>query len=372
MVMYKLKIWGEYMSINKCKLIGVLLLSFCIGFFINISDVKADGDNTGYAQCYYQWEEEYHPTNRPSINADSQTVTGVVYRPYVVGINYYKDGAYKMWADVACGERDSGGNAANSVAAGWTATKTGVCSIDSKNYQSVFWVADLYENKFVGSDGKWKCPDNIFIKKSNLSDDLEIYLRKDACKDGPLKKCTTVSLREDRSQQDFGIPSALDLEGRDTDKNDVAGGGSSTHVTDHNANAGSSINIQDIIAWGQKHNYDYNMGDIGEDCQVITNNQIILSILQFVIWALAIAGILILIIMTATDFVKAITASDDTGLKKAFQHLIKRAIATVILIIVPALLSFIINIINDNMPQTEGVVQLGENGDLYCGVADSN
>ena len=357
------------MLINKCKILVALLLTFCIGFFINIDGVKADGDNTGYAQCYYLWEEEYHPTNRPSINADSQTVTGHVYRPYVIGINYYKDGSYKMWGDVACGERTGGGNAVNSVAASYSETKTGICNIEK--YNEIFHVADLWKNYFVNIDGTWRCPSNIYINKENLNNSMSIYFTEDACKKaGGLGGCTrTVPLKEDRSQQGSGIPTALDLNGWDTDKKDVAGGGSSTHTTDPNNTAGSSIDIADIMAWGNKHSYD--MDDLGSSCNIIQNNQIILAILKFIIWALAIAAIIILIIMTAADFVKAVTASDDVGLKKAFQHLVKRAIATVILIILPTIITFIINIINDNIPQAEGVVQLGKDGELYCGVIDS-
>lgn len=57
---------------------------------------------------------------------------------------------------------------------------------------------------------------------------------------------------------------------------------------------------------------------------------------------------LILIIMGCLDFGKAIVASDDKAIKSATMALVKRAIAGVVIFFVPAIVSVVINLINNS------------------------
>ena len=73
--------------------------------------------------------------------------------------------------------------------------------------------------------------------------------------------------------------------------------------------------------------------------------------------------IILIVVMTAIGFIKAIVGSDDEKLKTAFSHLITRLIVVFILLLLPMLLTFIINIVNDNIG---GTVKVGANGDVFC------
>jgi hypothetical protein len=74
----------------------------------------------------------------------------------------------------------------------------------------------------------------------------------------------------------------------------------------------------------------------------------IVQFIQKVYKLMAAGAIIMLIFLVSIDFVKAIAASDDDGLKKAFEKSKKRLIGLIILFLLPALLDMIINFINNN------------------------
>lgn len=330
------------MSINKCKLISVLLLSLCIGFFINISDVRAIGtpDGNGYADCEYSYTVAYGAYDSSK-------------RQYVTVITAFRntEGNYDAYINtMACG------NPTNSQST-WQENK---CSV--KNVQELFYNSDTVKSKFT-EDGKWVCP-TIFLKNpvsgNDISDSVELKYERTQRSDMEMKRV------ENRSQ-DSGTPPnhSGEYDGQQT---------SDVHDDITDQRLGDKANVSEIKKWGESASYDNSkeLGDVGSPCSIIENNNLLMSILRFVFWAISIAGILILIIMTVIDFVKAITASDEMGLKKAFQHLVKRAIVAVVLLLLPILVSFVINIINSNAPETvNGTVQIGDSGELYCDVVDS-
>ena len=340
MVMYKLKIRGEYMSMNKCKIIGILLLSFCIGFFINTSDVKAIGtpDGNGYADCEYSYTVAYGAYDSSK-------------RQYVTVITAFRntEGNYDAYINtMACG------NPTNSQST-WQENK---CSV--KNVQELFYNSDTVKSKFT-RDGKWVCP-TIFLKNpvsgNDISDSVELKYERTHSSDMEMKRV------EDRSQ-DSGTPPnhSGEYDGQQT---------SDVHDDIKDQRLGDKANKDEIKRWGENNSNANELGEVGDSCSLVSSNTWLTTILKFILWGISIAAILVLIIMTIIDFVKAITASDDGGLKKAFQHLIKRAIATIILLLLPALLGWIIDIINDNAPEVGeiGVVQIADDGSKYCGVVD--
>ena len=93
------------------------------------------------------------------------------------------------------------------------------------------------------------------------------------------------------------------------------------------------------------------------------------DLLNRIFWYISIAGIVLLIVMTAISFIKAITGSDDEKLRDAFKHLLIRAIAVVVLLLLPVILTAIIDIINNN---SGGEVIIGADGNPTCSVGTNN
>lgn len=354
------------MSINKCKLIGVLLLTFCIGFFVNIDGVKAESNGLGYSECYYFWEEEETFPNR-------------AIRPYVIGIYFYHNTGsnYEAWATVGCGRATTKEDTTSptGVITTYGSTESRICSID--NYNDIFHNADLYKDDFVNNNGDYRCPSNIYINKQNMNNQMSVYLTKSACDaTNGARSCTrTVALKENRSQQAGWTSDTLDVSGWEIETNNAASSNTTTEQTEDFSGIEDDDGVKNaelvdsIVSAAGLGGYSLEDLEVGDPCNIINNNTVIMAILQFIIWLVCIGAIIVLIIMTIMDFTKAVTASDDMGLKKAFQRLIKRAIATVLLILLPAILTFIINFVNSNLSET-GQVKIGSDGNLYCGVVD--
>lgn len=80
---------------------------------------------------------------------------------------------------------------------------------------------------------------------------------------------------------------------------------------------------------------------------------------------ISVVGIILLVAMTSISFVKAIVASDDNKIKDAAKSLKTRIIVIIILLVLPVLLSFIINIVNSN---SNGKIKIGSDGKVFCDV----
>lgn len=129
-------------------------------------------------------------------------------------------------------------------------------------------------------------------------------------------------------------------------------------------------NIEGIVNWGtnvETNGGEYSLDEVGDACGFI--DTALRDLLNTLFWIISVAGIVLLIIMTAISFVKAITGSDDEKLRDAFKHLIIRAIAVVVLLLLPVILTAIIDIINNN---SGGEVIIGADGNPTCSVGTNN
>lgn len=133
----------------------------------------------------------------------------------------------------------------------------------------------------------------------------------------------------------------------------------SENVADTSGSQGLS-GIEAILEWTKKED-EYDLGDVGNPCSIINTN--LKNLLSAAFWFISVAAIILIVVMTAIGFIKAIVGSDDEKLKTAFSHLITRLIVVFILLLLPMLLTFIINIVNDNIG---GTVKVGANGDVFC------
>ena len=133
----------------------------------------------------------------------------------------------------------------------------------------------------------------------------------------------------------------------------------SENVADTSGSQGLS-GIEAILEWTKKED-EYDLGDVGNPCTIINTN--LKNLLSAAFWFISVAAIILIVVMTAIGFINAIVGSDDEKLKTAFNHLITRLIVVFILLLLPMLLTFIINIVNDNIG---GTVKVGANGDVFC------
>lgn len=124
----------------------------------------------------------------------------------------------------------------------------------------------------------------------------------------------------------------------------------------------SDVDVNAIVGWAGKD--EYTLANVGDPCGIVSDNM--KDILSSIFWFISVAGIILVVVMTAIGFIKAIVGSDDEKLKSAFSHLVTRIIVVIILLLLPMILNFVINIANDNFT---GTVKIGNGGDAFCDIA---
>ncbi len=145
----------------------------------------------------------------------------------------------------------------------------------------------------------------------------------------------------------------------------AAGPAGGLQTPDNNPTIGSGYQASDIdgiMQWGQTGDINLD-GKENIDCNVISGN--LKDFLNWLFWILCVIGIVLLIIMTAIEFIKVITGQDDEGIKKALKHSLIRIVCAVLLLLLPMLVNFIITVINNAF---SGEVTIGANGEVTCGV----
>ena len=125
----------------------------------------------------------------------------------------------------------------------------------------------------------------------------------------------------------------------------------------------SKQDIEGIIRWGnyqEEDKFQYTDEDV---CLIIKGP--VQEFLNTLFIIISIIGIILLIVMTALEFIKVVTGSDEEGIKTAFKHTIIRIVCIVILLILPMIINWILNVININF--SEGY-KIGSNGEPLCEV----
>ena len=142
-------------------------------------------------------------------------------------------------------------------------------------------------------------------------------------------------------------------------------------IVEDSSNARKEANrdedIDGVVEWGDKgknSGYKYN----NEYCTIISSD--IIEFLNTLFLILSIVGVLLLVAMSAIEFIKAVTGSDEDGFKGAVKHTFIRIICIVILLLLPMLISWILNIVNDfNYQKDENnKVVIGSDGNPLCRV----
>lgn len=347
------------MSNNILKTLFICFVLFFSALFINVDGVKANNiaevaNGKGYADCEY--EVEFSPKNASTTQL----------KPFVVRITAFqnKNGNYDAYVITACGNvQTKNGNSQ-------TTLSESQCSI--KDFKGLFYNSAKNRNHFTtGGSGltnndplntsnsiKWKCP-TLYANVStegNVSNEMELSFES---KGSPWEKMrNTVNVCPSS-----GIPTSHegDYDGRIAKSTDelIEGNREEAGLTGDN-------DIEKIEAWGSQNKNregEYGIEDVGDVCGPI--NSYLGELITTFLWIIDIIAIILLIIMTMVNFIQALTGMDDEKLRNTFKYLRNRIVAVVVLLLLPVLVGWIIETINEN---SGGVVMIGADGQPFCGV----
>ena len=320
--------------VKKFLFFGCFIIVFC---FINIVGVKA-APSEGYAQCNYDWEN-YIPGG---MGVDDYYVYRLTVKVYTKkdnhGFDFYKTTSGKYYKVVT---ESATGDMFNDI----SKFKDADVSLDG-GWSNKFYVdSDDYVN---GGSKVWKCPSFIYVS----TDDNKIkysFSKKDKWKE---VKCTndenTIINQNDKT--DGSITTS-----------DFASDVENNHNTiDSYDDKGLSQDIQGIIDWG---NYNENKEVKYNDNACLIIKGPVQQFLNTLFIIISVISIILLIVMSVAEFIKVITGSDEDGIKTAFKHTLIRAICIVVLLILPMLIGWVLDIVNDNF---SGKYEIGSNGEPLC------
>ena len=319
-------------------------------FFINVSGVSAEDIKTsdGYAKCIYTGVvSEQDPPNPEEAYQSSVSVAIRVYRD--------SKGVVRSYANMM---------ASDTYLANWN----GVPNLYNRqilNYEDLFYHAS---DKLFPTFGKggWKCPKSIWvdINPENPAAGSNVYLNNS----NGGSALTLNSDYSDTSNKAGTFDSDEDYE-EFIDSTDIGIPEGEISVTPGGEPGGEDdepvikVDVNTIKKWADSQGYDVN--SIGDPCDVISPK--LESLLNTIFWAISIIGVILVVVMTALSFVKAIIGSDDEKFRDAFRHLFTRIIVVIVLLLLPAILSFIITLINDS---STGEITVGKEGNVFCDIAN--
>ena len=321
------------------KRLSILILLFFV-MFINVNNANAKSITTqdGFARCIYTGTVQ-------------DGVGNYVASAISVVIRVYRDtgGVVRSYANMRCSESYTEMNAGGAA----------MSSCPINNYNDLFRHAQEKLYPTFG-EGSWRCPGEIYVNvvPQYPGNGGNISLTSQ-------NGYTKISLNSKYSQMEN---EAVSFESDDDSGDFVKVGSVADAVQDaydeangNRTDVDSDVMVNTIAEWAADQGY--NIDSIGDPCNIISPN--LRSLLNTIFWTISIVGVILVVVMTAISFIKAIVGSDDEKFKTAFSHLITRLIVVFILLLLPMFLTFIINIINDNMG---GTVKVGADGDVFCDI----
>ena len=347
---------------EKTKLL--FLIMFIVSLFWGINDVNAAGCQYGII-CNYEYCGRRGSANNPGYLAPScpsnsgNFILSVAYTCSSTSNSAADCKSFVSWAKIA---RNLG---------------TSYENVNFGNYDEVFHNADFLKDKF-NETGAFSCP-SFYASLTNTIDDNTYsfsytnnggklisangnssgkYSSQECINQGT--STSDIDARLEEITTNRATDTAID-QGKEEAENNTGG-----HLgnADDSASTLSSQDLDKIFDWAGLSD-EYSMGDVGDPCSIISTN--LKNILSNAFWLISVVGIILVVVMTAISFVKAIVGSDDEKLRDAFSHLITRIIVVIILLLLPMILTFIINIINNNYT---GTVKIGDGGNVFCDITN--
>ena len=326
---------------KSIKKLSILFLLFFV-MSININNVNAESITTqdGFSRCIYTG------TVQDGVGNYVASAISVVIRVYK-----NTNGTVMSYANMRCSESYTEMNAGGAA----------MSSCPINNYNDLFHHAKdkLYP---TFGEGSWRCPGEIYVNvvPQYPGNGGNISLTSQ-------NGYTKLSLNSKYSQMEN---EAVSFEADDDEGDFVKVGSVSEAVQDaydeangNRTDVDSDVMVNTIAEWAADQGY--NIDSIGDPCNIISPS--LRDLLNTIFWAISIVGVILVVVMTALSFIKAIVGSDDEKFRDAFRHLLTRIIVVIVLLLLPAILSFIITLINDS---ASGTVSIGENGNVFCDIAN--
>ena len=325
--------------IVKTFFVFLLLVSIS---FVNIDKSKAMGEpnNKGWAECHYYY------ISHAQIEIDSSESWNIFrYDIYVfIDTNKKYNGYGRFW---------SGLKTDTTPSLGYIRAAENLERISGPpNYSDFFNNAKGLKANFR-KNKKWVCPSKIWVDipepdKANWKhlNEYNMYMDRH-------ENSKQVNLFDDKSVQ--------------KGKHQITEQAEKTQNED--AETSSKSNVKNDIDIGQVVASNSNIKNVSKGkytCDLISPK--IKTFLDEFFLIIQVFGVILLVVMSMIEFVKAITASDDDGLKGAIKNTYRRIIIAIILLILPMFIGWIIGLINDNAYVTDnnGKRIIGADGDPLC------
>jgi len=325
------------MNKNILKVLCISFIMLFSAFFINIDGVMADSNDNGI-RCRYIKENN----GNASWKDENQEM------------------AQRLILDVYYGKGDSNDYNIKVSCTRYNGLRTDTNCVNTQKLKK----ASDYKLSFVNEDGTYKCPPTIYGYYGNTSKPFELSA---GLVQGSINQHWNYKAEFERScganKSLNGCENQTDNdafdENSDNKQQESLDGTGSERKEDQKKD--QENDLSGIIHWGNKaHEGEYKHNKVGDDCSSINP---IAESLSKILWIVDIIAIIILIIMTSVDLIKAITGSEEDNLKTAFKHMVTRIIIIFILFLLPVILGMIINVLKN-----EGTIQIGEDGNPFCDV----
>ena len=230
-----------------------------------------------------------------------------------------------------------------------------------QNYNDIFHQTDSFKNQFE-SNSQFKCP--VIYYRGDKIRGVEVFYSTN------LPQIGRHNVREAALKENECIAQNQTVDWNKV-KDDAEQGAIDAEEDRFNNESGEDIRDSTLIDISKIQDWanlsDWTIDDLGDPCNIIKGE--LVDFLKTAFWIISIAGIILVVVMTAISFIKAIVGSDDEKFRDAIKHLYTRIIVIIILLLLPVLLSFIIDLIN-NMAG-EGVVKIGADENIFCDVSDA-
>lgn len=231
-----------------------------------------------------------------------------------------------------------------------------------QNYNDVFHQTDSFKNQFE-SNSQFKCP--------------RIYYRGDKIRGVEVFYSTNIPAFGSHNVQEAALKeNECVAQNQTVDwnkvKDDAEQGAIDAEEDRYNNESGEDIRDDTLIdtskiqEWAENAGYDVDA--LGDPCSIISDS--LREILTSAFWLISVGGIILVVVMTAISFIKAIVGSDDEKFRDAIKHLYTRIIVVIILLLLPMILTFVINLINSTIGQ--GQVSIGDDGNIFCDITGNS
>ena len=344
------------------KYILAFLIVFCI-LFININDVNAADCNNGVV-CHYSFcgmRDKTQASNGLLAQSCPQSVgqvkLDIVFRCKNNDKNASECTTFESWAYAF---KNSGSGAEELKSWG--------------NYDFLFKNTDKYLKQLFSERGKFTCPTILVSLQNSTNDDMYTYgYARPSNYDFSQSSVEGVQNNTIWSNMPSGrrVTGSAECIDSSTDLSAIkkkTSGVSDSAITD--ATEESIKNNKEILGQGDRTPLDidcndeknkntiicaiYEWGGLDDSTRFDSSNVdpcALISgetqkLLHQVFLFISIAGIMILVVMTAISLVKVITASEDNALSNFLKGLWKRIICLIILLLLPTVITFLIQVIN--------------------------